>query len=108
FATMPGDGPITSPYRSPRRPDHSGVDIATFGPVWAFEGGRIIAVGTTTNGTNYVQIQTSRGRIDGYYHLGTYLRVGDQVPEGRCVGYYDGSGRSTGPHSHFTMQGNRN
>ncbi|MDD4587670.1 MAG: M23 family metallopeptidase [Heliobacteriaceae bacterium] len=111
-SSYPVRGDVTSPFgwrRSPfglRTEFHSGLDIkADYGtPVRAAAKGRIIFAGWKTGLGRVVEIEHGHGFISGYHHLSAItVKVGEKVERGDSVGKVGNSGRSTGPHLHFTV-----
>ena len=90
---------------------HSAVDFGqrgSFMEVFAPEEGKVVTVGKTSGGANYIEIKDAKGRIHGFYHTASHLKKGDKVCEGQIIGVTDLSGRTTGPHLHYTLQTGRN
>lgn len=110
---MPVRGQITSPFGQRAAPtagasrNHNGVDIAVpIGtPVAAPAGGEIIASGYDDANGNFVRIRHDDGTVTGYAHLSTReLQKGDRVDAGQVFAKSGNTGRSTGPHLHYTMK----
>ena len=89
---------------------HSGVDMAcpTGTPVKASADGVVVLAQDDlfyTGGT--VLIEHGHGIITGYSHLSKVMaKVGDAMKQGDIVGLSGSTGRSTGPHLHFTLAWN--
>ena len=85
---------------------HAGVDIsANYGdPVQATADGFVIWVGPRSGSGRLVVIDHGAGITTWYAHLSAYrVRRGQSVARGDVVGYVGTSGRSTGPHLHFSV-----
>jgi RHS repeat-associated protein len=111
--TWPGSGPITSPFGPRGSGFHNGIDVRNprGGPVPAYRSGTVISTDPAPcrdprcNGpTNQVLIQHPDGSITGYGHTDPSVHPGQGVQEGQPIGETDMSGRSTGPHVHFTYR----
>ncbi len=105
--------------RNKGRRYHNGLDFgAPMGtPIFSAESGRIIAVGDQdnykTNGKKlcwrgaygkFVLIKHENNLTTLYAHLSLWtVKVGDSVKRGEIIGYVGNTGRSTGPHLHFTV-----
>jgi murein DD-endopeptidase MepM/ murein hydrolase activator NlpD len=103
---------------------HNGIDIrASVGtPVFAAEGGRVMAVGNTDKycppvwygrkkygGSygKYIVIQHNNNLSTLYSHLSLQLvKVGAIINRGDVIGYSGNTGFTTGPHLHFTVYAN--
>ncbi len=88
---------------------HTGVDFgAEMGtPVYASSFGTITYVGFLGPNGNMVKIAHPDEMETGYSHLSRFaegLRVGDKVKRLQLVGYIGSTGRSTGPHLHFSAK----
>jgi murein DD-endopeptidase MepM/ murein hydrolase activator NlpD len=107
---------VTSPF-NPRRMHpilhkimpHLGTDIgAPLGtPVGAAAPGTVSYLGPGGAAGNLVKIMHADGIETGYAHLSRYaagIKVGDKVRRMQTVGYVGSTGRSTGPHLHFSAQ----
>jgi len=112
---IPG-APITSrfnPHRLhpilKRVMPHEGTDFASPSgtPVGASSFGTVAFVGFAGPTGNFVRI-THPGDIEtGYAHLSRFaegLKVGDKVKRLQVIGYVGSTGRSTGPHLHFSAK----
>jgi murein DD-endopeptidase MepM/ murein hydrolase activator NlpD len=112
---IPG-APVTSPFDLKRLHPvlkkvmpHYGVDFgAPAGtPVGASSYGRVSYLGYAGAAGNLVKVEHP-GKIEtGYAHLSRFtegLRVGDRVKRLQVVGYVGSTGRSTGPHLHFSAK----
>jgi hypothetical protein len=114
FAKPIKDAPRTSPF-NPRRMHpvlhkimpHQGTDFgAPAGtPVGASAPGTVSFVGPAGAAGNLVRILHPGGIETGYAHLSRFaegLKVGDGVRRMQVIGYVGSTGRSTGPHLHFS------
>jgi len=109
----PVSGRITSgfgwrndPFGSGRREFHNGIDIAArMGtPIRASMAGRVSVAGWDNVMGNFVIITHARGYRTLYAHMSRIrVRQGDFVGSGERIGYVGSTGRSTGPHLHFTV-----
>ncbi len=108
------DAPRTSPF-NPRRVHpvlhkvmpHQGTDYgAPAGtPVGAASFGTVSYLGAAGASGNLVKIMHPGGIETGYAHLSRFaegLKVGDKVRGLQVIGYVGSTGRSTGPHLHFS------
>ncbi|MEO6600971.1 MAG: peptidoglycan DD-metalloendopeptidase family protein, partial [Polyangiaceae bacterium] len=107
---------ITSPF-NPRRMHpilhkimpHMGTDIgAPMGtPVGASAPGTVSYLGPGGAAGNLLKVMHADGIETGYAHLSRYvtgIRVGEKVRRMQTIGYVGSTGRSTGPHLHFSAQ----
>jgi hypothetical protein len=90
---------------------HTGTDFgATTGtPVGATLYGTIVFMGPLGPNGNFVGIQHKGSYKSGYSHLSRFadgLKVGDTVKTLQIIGYVGSTGRSTGPHLHFSIKKN--
>ena len=90
---------------------HNGVDfVADAGtPVFAACHGSIESVGDSGPSGNLVTIRHSDGITTGYAHLSRFaprLAQGQSIETRQLVGYVGSTGRSTGPHLHFSAKRN--
>jgi len=114
----PVPGPITSPFNPKRMHPvlhtimpHQGTDIGapTGTPVMASYKGTIQFVGNGGPAGNLVTILHANGVETGYAHLSRFvpgMKIGDKVGTKQLVGYVGSTGRSTGPHLHFSAKKN--
>ena len=89
----------------PRRP-HSGIDIAapTGTPVLAPSGGQVIGIGDYFFNGITLFIDHGQGLISMFCHLSAVnAQLGDWVNAGQPVAKVGSTGRSTGPHLHWTV-----
>jgi murein DD-endopeptidase MepM/ murein hydrolase activator NlpD len=112
----PVDAPITSRFNPKRMHPvlhrimpHTGTDFgAPAGtPVGASAPGVVEFVGSGGPSGNLVTVKHAGGIQTGYAHLSRFadgLKVGDRVKRLQLVGYVGSTGRSTGPHLHFSAK----
>lgn len=110
---MPTKGKLTSPYGMRTDPFtgiwrmHYGIDIANMigTSVKAAMGGMVSAVGINPKGYGrYIIINHPGGFQSLYAHLSfSNVVKGDRVYQGQTIGEMGNSGRSTGPHLHFSI-----
>jgi murein DD-endopeptidase MepM/ murein hydrolase activator NlpD len=90
---------------------HNGVDFAASSgtPVYAAAPGRVESVGEAGASGNLVTIAHAGGITTGYAHLSRFaphLATGQNVEMRQLIGYVGSTGRSTGPHLHFSVKKN--
>jgi murein DD-endopeptidase MepM/ murein hydrolase activator NlpD len=112
---IPG-APVTSPFDLKRKHPvlkktmpHYGVDFGARAgtPVGASSYGTVSFVGAAGPSGNLVKIEHPGGIETGYAHLQRFaenLQVGDRVKRLQPIGYCGSTGRSTGPHLHFSAK----
>lgn len=88
---------------------HNGTDFgAPIGtPVVAAAAGKVAFVGRAGPNGNMVTIAHAGGYQTGYSHLSRFakgLKVGAAVEQKQLIGYVGSTGRSTGPHLHFSAK----
>jgi murein DD-endopeptidase MepM/ murein hydrolase activator NlpD len=110
------DAPITSPFNLKRLHPilkkiipHLGIDFGAKAgtPVGATSFGTVSFMGWAGATGNLVKIEHPGNYESGYAHLSRFaenLSVGDKVRRMQVVGYVGSTGRSTGPHLHFSMK----
>ena len=92
---------------------HNGTDFAALPgtPILAAASGTVSFVGTAGPNGKMVRLSHSGGYESGYSHLSRFakgLRGGGSVEQKQVIGYVGSTGRSTGPHLHFsTKRGGR-
>ena len=114
----PAMGTITSGFRTPSRPTHSGTDVANSQgtPIWAANAGTVIGVrtnsypGDTRPGLlpgrtgNAVLIDHGNGYRTYYGHIySAAVSVNQSVSAGQTIAAMGTTGNSTGPHLHFEV-----
>jgi murein DD-endopeptidase MepM/ murein hydrolase activator NlpD len=108
------DAPRTSPF-NPHRMNpvlhkimpHQGTDFGSpvGTPIGAASAGTVSFVGPAGAAGNLVKIMHPSGVETGYAHLSRFasgLSVGNKVKGSQVIGYVGNTGRSTGPHLHFS------
>jgi len=103
---------------------HNGIDVGAFvgTPVLAVEDGEVLAIGNTDKycpsvwygrkrfaGSygKYIVVKHNNNLSTLYAHLSRQVvQIGDIVKRGDIIGYSGNTGRSTGPHLHFTVYAN--
>jgi murein DD-endopeptidase MepM/ murein hydrolase activator NlpD len=89
---------------------HEGIDygVPVGTPVQASAGGTVVYAGTGggfENYGNYVIVDHGNGYKSYYAHLNSFdVKVGDTVEQGQTIAASGNSGRSTGPHLHFSLR----
>jgi murein DD-endopeptidase MepM/ murein hydrolase activator NlpD len=108
----PVQGWITSSFgarRSPFRAGvefHKGVDISTrFGKaIVSPADGLIVGSGYESMDGNTIKIEHGHGFSTAFLHLSKIaVKRGERVKKGEVIGYVGDSGRSTGPHLHYSV-----
>ncbi len=114
----PASGPVTSGFGVRTDPitgsntQHNGVDIggATGAPIYAAADGEVIFAGWSSGGCgNTVAIAHGGGLTSRYCHQADgaiAVSVGTRVAMGDRIGGIGNTGRSTGPHLHFSISKN--
>ncbi|MDR1905089.1 MAG: peptidoglycan DD-metalloendopeptidase family protein [Treponema sp.] len=88
---------------------HSGLDIAAAAgtPIKAAQSGRVSTVSNDASFGNYVVISHHSGYRTLYAHMSVVrVKAGAYVTAGQRIGDVGSTGRSTGPHLHFTVYKN--
>jgi len=96
----------TSPFTG-RRQRHAGIDIATKiqTPILAPAKARVSFVGTKGPLGNTVVLDHGYGVRTFYGHTHEiHVKIGDEVERGQEIASVGNSGRSTGPHLHYTVE----
>ena len=88
---------------------HMGTDIGAKAgtPVGASAPGTVSYIGPGGPAGNLLKVMHANGIETGYAHLSRYvagIKVGDKVKRLQTIGYVGNTGRSTGPHLHFSAQ----
>jgi murein DD-endopeptidase MepM/ murein hydrolase activator NlpD len=112
----PVSGPITSPYGWRIHPVtgeqsfHSGVDfgVGMGTSIQAADGGKVTFAGWDDGGCGEMTIIDHGGGLTTTYCHQSKLNVavGQNVSKGQTIGQVGSTGRSTGPHLHFTVRKN--
>jgi peptidoglycan hydrolase-like protein with peptidoglycan-binding domain len=117
----PTYGTITSGFKPPSRPTHSGTDVANRQgtAIWAANAGTVVGVrtnsypGDTRPGLlpgrtgNAVLIEHHNGYRTYYGHLySAAVSTGQSVTAGQTIAAMGTTGNSTGPHLHFEVLSN--
>ena len=109
---LPAEGRLASRFGLRRifngeaRAPHSGLDVAVprGTPIKAAAQGKILATGDYFFNGKTVFIDHGNGLISMYCHLDRIdVQSGDQVTQGQRVGLAGSSGRSSGPHLHWSV-----
>lgn len=98
-------GTRKSPFRSGKE-SHNGIDISTrYGKeIIAPADGLVFASGYHPQEGNYVRIEHGHGFKTAFLHLSRIaVKQGARVKKGEVIGYLGDSGRSTGPHLHYSV-----
>ena len=86
---------------------HDGMDLAARQgtSVRAAADGTVIYAGAQSDGCVIVKIQHPNGYVTEYGHLQSDLKVsvGDRVSKGQAIGQVGMTGKTTGPHLHFSL-----
>ena len=103
---------LTSPYGYRIHPTlgyrkfHNGVDLANSQgtPIYATRSGKVTVATYGSTYGYYVTINHGDGYSSLYAHMTHYVvSKGDTVKKGQLIGYMGSTGRSTGPHLHFSI-----
>jgi murein DD-endopeptidase MepM/ murein hydrolase activator NlpD len=104
---------ITSPYGYRTDPIngqtafHNGVDVGapTGTPIYAAYGGEVAWAYYSSSAGNWIGIDHGDGLYTIYMHCSALLvSQGQQVSKGTLIGRVGSTGRSTGPHLHFSVR----
>ena len=113
---FPVKGRITSPFgyrKDPftgRKSMHYGIDIANRKgtAVKATLDGKVLKTGRSLVYGKYIIIKHAGGYQSLYAHLNKYLvRKGQNISQGEIIAELGSTGRSTGPHLHFSIYRNQ-
>jgi len=88
---------------------HNGTDFAapTGTPIMASGNGTVIKAGWCGAGGKCVRIRHNSSYKTSYGHMSKIAtRAGRRVKQGQIIGYVGSTGRSTGPHLHYTVSYN--
>lgn len=108
----PVQGWVTSSFGARRSPFgsgiefHKGVDISTrYGKtIVAPADGFVVRSGYEPMDGNTVKIEHGHGFSTAYLHLSKIaMAQGERIKKGQVIGYVGDSGRSTGPHLHYSV-----
>lgn len=109
---LPVDGDFSSPFGRKRilngrpRSPHQGLDIAavTGTPIISPAAGTVVVTGSFFFNGNTVLIDHGDGLVTMYCHLHeVHVNEGDILARGEAFGSVGTTGRSTGPHLHWTV-----
>jgi murein DD-endopeptidase MepM/ murein hydrolase activator NlpD len=98
-------GKRPSPFRSGRE-FHNGIDISTgYGKqIIAPADGLVFRTGHNPQEGHYVRIEHGHGFSTAFLHLSRIaVKQGARVKKGEVIAYLGDSGRSTGPHLHYSI-----
>ncbi len=110
--------PITSKFNPKRMHPvlkrimpHQGTDFGapTGTPIYASYKGTVQFVGNAGATGNFVSLLHANGVETGYAHMSRFapgIKIGDKVGTKQLIGYVGSTGRSTGPHLHFSAKKN--
>ena len=90
---------------------HNGVDLAapSGSPILAAYDGDVVGAGYSSSMGNYVMIDHGDSLITIYMHASQlYVSTGQSVSKGQKIAAVGSTGRSTGPHLHFSVRENGN
>ena len=90
---------------------HNGVDFAapTGTPILAAYNGTVVGADYNSSMGNYVMINHGDGLYTIYMHASAlYVSTGQSVTKGQQIAAVGSTGRSTGPHLHFSVRLNGN
>ena len=87
---------------------HPALDIAIPGPIFAADSGVVVRSGWWAGGYGFaIQIDHRNGYVTTYAHMSRLdVKVGQNVKRSQVIGMMGSTGRSTGPHVHFSIQKN--
>lgn len=104
---------VTSTYGNRRHPIlgynrmHQGVDYGapTGTPIWSVGDGRVIWAGRKGANGNLVGLRHTNGYTSWYAHLSKIMvKNGQRIHQKDVVGLVGSTGRSTGPHLHYSVK----
>lgn len=93
--------PVTGQYKF-----HNGVDLANNSgtPIYAARSGKVTVATYGSTYGYYVTINHGDGYSSLYAHMTHFVvSKGQSVSKGQLIGYMGSTGRSTGPHLHFSI-----
>lgn len=88
---------------------HNGIDMASpsGSPILAAYDGEVVTSSYSSTMGNYIMIDHGDGLLTIYMHASSvWVSEGDMVARGEQIGCVGSTGRSTGPHLHFTVRRN--
>ena len=88
---------------------HNGVDLAApnGSPILAAYDGEVVAAAYSGSMGNYIMIDHGDSLYTIYMHASAlYVSKGDLVTKGQQIAAVGSTGRSTGPHLHFSVRKN--
>lgn len=100
-------GPRVHPVTGEVGKMHNGVDLSAplNTPIYAPADGIVSGRNYNNVGGNQLMIVHTNGMQSGYSHLSKYnVNIGDKVKKGDVIAYSGNTGRSTGPHLHFSVK----
>ena len=103
----PTSGYVSSPFGMRWGRLHMGIDIArAIGiPIYAADGGMVIASSWNDSYGYYILIDHGKGISTRYAHCSKLLvDVGEKVYQGQKIALMGSTGNSTGPHLHFEVR----
>ncbi|RGE20321.1 peptidoglycan DD-metalloendopeptidase family protein [Leucobacter sp. wl10] len=105
---LPVDSWVSEGFRSPGRPDHTGLDLAAScgTPIVAASSGTVSIAGWVDNfGGNMVYLNQDNGYQTRYAHMQTWPPVsnGQYVQAGQLIGWVGMTGNVTGCHLHLEV-----
>ena len=86
---------------------HNGVDLAapSGSPILAAYDGDVVSAGYSSSMGNYIMIDHGDSLITIYMHASSLnVSTGQSVSKGQKIGAVGSTGRSTGPHLHFSVR----
>ena len=110
---VPGHSRISSPFGDRKDPFtglttfHSGIDVSapTGTPIVASYDGEVAWAYYSGSAGNWIGIDHGNGLYTIYMHMSKFVaKKGDIVKAGDIIGLVGSTGRSTGPHLHFSVR----
>ncbi|MCR5508449.1 MAG: peptidoglycan DD-metalloendopeptidase family protein [Lachnospiraceae bacterium] len=86
---------------------HNGIDLAapSGSPILAAYDGDVVSAGYSSSMGNYIMIDHGDSLITIYMHASAlYVSTGQSVSKGQKIAAVGSTGRSTGPHLHFSVR----
>lgn len=90
---------------------HNGIDLAAPSgtPIYAAYDGDVVAADYSSSMGNYIMINHGNGLYTIYMHCSAlYVSKGNSIYKGQNIAAVGSTGRSTGPHLHFSVRLNGN